>query len=123
MYDDLNSELFDTVADLFEATGDQLLQEGILRDVPLIGTVVGIARVVGTISDRIFLLKVKKFIFSLSKLSDVEKDDFSEQMDKDEKLRSKVGETVVLLLDRSDDLEKVEILAKIFSVYIKNRIL
>ena len=43
---------------------------------------------------------------------------FYDRMQQDEKQRKKVGEVVALILDRLDDLDKAEILAKVFGAFI-----
>ena len=51
-----------------------------------------------------------------------EKKKFLKKLDANPKFRRKVGETLVLLLDRLDDMEKPELVGKLFKAYMLGRI-
>jgi hypothetical protein len=119
MTEQLGDKVVDTSVELLEALGDQFFDDGLLKDIPILGTAVNIARLGKSITDRIFLAKVSKFIVSLSEVEEIEKQKFYGQLESDQRLRKKTGEVIVLILDRFDDLEKSEILAKVFISHIK----
>ena len=48
--------------------------------------------------------------------------EFNEQMNNDPELHAKVGERVLLLLERMDDMEKADWLARAFKYYMKSTI-
>jgi hypothetical protein len=119
MKEQLGDKVVDTSVELLEALGDQFVDNSLLKDIPILGTAVNIARLGKSITDRIFLAKVSKFIFSLSEVEEIEKQKFYGQLESDQRRRKKTGEVIVLILDRFDDLEKSEILAKVFISHIK----
>jgi hypothetical protein len=120
--DELGNQALDLGAELLELVGDQLLDDGLLRDIPILSTAIQVARLGRTITDRIFLTKVKRFLFALNDVTEDDKQKFYERLQADEKLREKTGEVVTLVLDRLDDLGKPEILAKVFAAYVKGQI-
>jgi hypothetical protein len=122
MSDDIKKTAIEIGADILEVAADQLLSDGILKDIPVFGTAVKLAGIGKTINDRIFLAKVHKFIFALPKIDQNQRRMFAHNMSVDEKLRQKLGETIILILDRFEDLEKPEILAKIFAALINEKI-
>lgn len=120
MTDQLGNQVIDTSVEFFEAIGDQFFEDSLFKDIPILSTAVNMARLGKTITDRIFLKKVAKFLVSLSNIKEKERKKFYSKLETDQKLRDKTGEVLVLILDRLDDLEKPEILAKIFMAYIND---
>jgi hypothetical protein len=120
MTDQLGDQVIDTSIEIFEAIGDQFFEDSLFKDIPILGTAVNVAKLGKTITDRIFLRKVANFLVSLSNIKETERKKFYSKLETDQKLRDKTGEVLVLILDRFDDLEKPEILSKIFMAYIKD---
>jgi hypothetical protein len=61
--------LTELAADLAEVGLDQLLQEGVLRDIPVLGTLVGLYRTVGIVRDRLFATKVQSLEIVVRRLA------------------------------------------------------
>jgi len=118
MTEQLGDQVFDTSVELLEALGDQVFDDGLLKDIPILGTAVNLARLRKTIADRLFLKKVEKFLVSLSEVEETKKQKFYDRLETDQRLREKTGEVIVLILNRFDDLEKPEILARVFRSYM-----
>lgn len=118
----LEDETIDVLAENFEVVADRVLAHGLLRDLPMLATFVGVARIGMTIRDRLFIAKVSKFLFAPTAATQEDERRFCEQLGRDKKLRKKTGEVIVLLLDRFDDLEKPQILANLFAALMKGKI-
>jgi len=117
-----NQEDIKTIIEgLTEAVLDQLIDDPFVKDIPLIGTAVSIARLGKSISDRIFIAKVKKFLLSVS-VSQEEKEEFFRKLNSDEKLKSEAAEACLFIINRSDNSEKLSITGYLFQAFIKNRI-
>lgn len=113
-------DLADTLTDLAEAGLDQLFDDGVLRDIPILGTLARLRKTVGAIRDFIFVRKVVRFLIRLGRVPDSEREAFVAQLGT--KLeRRRLGETLVLLLDRLDDMDKPEMLARLFAAHVKGR--
>lgn len=115
-------ELLDAVLGAAEAGFDTLLEQDVLREVPVLQSLVGIARAGSRIRDRLFARKLCRFLFELDAISDDERRNFAEQMEEDKSLRERVGTNVLLCLERLDDIEKPELLAAAFRAYIRQKI-
>lgn len=116
-----DSEAKNVVVDWAEF-GLKGLTEGVLKDAPMLKTVVSICSVSRTIRDHIFVRKVWDFLRACPKFNDLEKLGFvREHLDDPEKAH-KLGSAIVLILDKLDDLEKTKMLAKIFAALVRKHI-
>ncbi len=105
-----------------EFTIDQLLEDGIFKNVPWVGWIFKARSVYTSISDRILLTKILRFLVSLRTTSHEEKQNFIKKIEADKKFRNQVGSKLLLIIDRLNDFEKVDILSVIFSAYLNNEI-
>ena len=108
--------------DIAEVAFDAMLEDGILKDLPIIGTIVKVFKGVMDIRDRIFVAKVAKFLFRLSNIPLKHRQSFEEKMRGDSRLKRKVGVTLLLLIDRLDDIDKPDFVAKCFGAYLSDSI-
>lgn len=108
--------------ELGELALDRLLDEGQWRDVPALGTVVGILKTAGNVRDALFFRKVAEFFKACPKFSQEEKEAFMREHAQDREKAKRLGDTLVLLLERHDDLDKPELLAKVFAAYVREQI-
>ena len=111
----------DGLANLAEAGIDQLLQEGFLRDVPILGSVVGVIRAAGAVRGLLLAKKLGRFLLSLQTVPQAERQAFHDSLNTREE-RRKVGEGLLLLLDRLDDMEKPELVARLFRALMRGTI-
>lgn len=121
LLDTLKDENIENVCkDFSELAIDALLTDGILREIPVINSVVGLAKAGFSVRDRLFIEKVIRFINPLGKYSETERKEFLEALD--EKELKKAIQSAVLYLERLDSLEKPEMLGKAFESYMKGQI-
>jgi hypothetical protein len=116
-----SADLQTGVADLAEAGIDQLLQDGFLRDVPLLGTLLGVLRTAGGIRDLLLAKKLGRFLFALRRVSPHDREVFCDSLVTSAE-RRRVGEALLLLLDRLDDMEKPELLARVFRAVVRGHL-
>lgn len=88
----------DIAGDVSELALDAVLDEGVLRDVPVFGWFIKGYHVFTTIKDRIFLKKLALFLEGTSAEGHCSKDLQDELSDAS--FCQKVGESLILLLDR-----------------------
>ncbi len=115
-------ELNNLALDLSEVGLDLFLDEGFIKDLPVVGTIVQLFKTGLDIRDRIFLAKVALFLFRLKEVPSKDRHSFEQKVINDAKYKKKVGLALVLILERLDDLEKPDMIAKCFSNYISNKI-
>jgi hypothetical protein len=117
-----SSEAKDLTVDWVELGLDCLFEEGVLKDAPMLGTVVKICAISKTIRDRLFVRKVLELLRACPKFSDPEKLGFIQEHLNDPEKAKKLSNAIVLILDRLDDLEKTAMLAKIFAALVRKHI-
>lgn len=118
----ISSTLVSAGMDITEIGLDKLLDDNFLKELPFIKTIFGIANGVINIRDKIFMAKVAKFLLSLHNISEHDRESFQKKISGDKKFKRKLGGDLMFLLDRLNDLEKPEILAKIFTYFLKEKV-
>ncbi len=118
----VDANLASIATDVAELGLDTLLDEGFLKDLPAIGLIIKSLHFTKNIKDRLFVAKVAKFLMALKDTSEKDKNLFRKRISKDLAFKKKVGETLLLILDRLDDLNKPEIVARVFQAFMANKI-
>ncbi|PRR76610.1 hypothetical protein [Clostridium thermopalmarium] len=114
----LGTDFADISKELMEVGIDSLLEDGILKNIPIIGALSSIYKAGISIRDRYFVRKILKFLCSLEDTSlDERKKFLSKHSD-----ISQLGEKLIFILDRLDDLEKPKLIANLFKKYMYNEI-
>jgi hypothetical protein len=110
----LDSEhLGSILRDFAEVVLDSLVKEGLLRDIPVVSTLDNLRKTYGAITQQLITNKIKKFWEELSNLSSEERREFVEWMNQNPKQKAVVGETLLLLIDCEDSVEKPLIIARL----------
>ena len=109
---------FEIVADLAEVGLDQAFVDGFLRDIPFIGAAYKIALLGKSISDRIFVTKLARFLRVLEDMPKEKIEEFCRNVDEGGVSLRCLGEAVILAINRIDDMDKLPILGRIFRAYV-----
>jgi len=104
------SDLTKVSLDMIEVAVDSILENGVLKDIPVIGSIVGLYKGFIGIREVIFIKKVATFLSALSDIPAQEREDMFVKLEKDGKKRQDVGEAVLLILDQVDDYQKARLL-------------
>lgn len=112
-----SSSLRDLTADLAEVTIDQLIEAGPFRDIPILGTLVKAKASIGLVRDYVFMKKVAKFLMGLAEIPEEQRRTFMQRVASRGETK-KLGEVLLILLDRLDDFDKPALLAKVFRAYL-----
>lgn len=113
-----DSELQSVVVDGMEVTLDAVLSEGPLRDVPIISTLVGVAKTGHRVSEELFLRKLVRFLQGIEGVPLRERRKLSGRPDDLHDL----GEDLLLAIERLDRVQKPRILARFFAAYVQGEI-
>ncbi|MDL1989036.1 MAG: hypothetical protein LWX08_15625, partial [Deltaproteobacteria bacterium] len=113
-----NSDLQNVTISIAEVFTDSLMEDGIAKDIPIIGTVIGLGKTAIGIKESLFLKKVIYFISELKNISSTKRHEMIDKIDKSGKFRTKVGEKLLYIIDKCDDHEKSQIIARLFSAFL-----
>jgi len=116
------SDLANINIDLAEVTLDSLMNNGILKDLPIISSLVGITKFGLRTRELLLLRKILKFLTQLDSTTIEERQRFIANVETKETYNKKVGLALILILDKLEDLEKPEIIGKILAANIKGAI-
>lgn len=101
---------------------DTLLESGVIKDIPLVNTVVGIFGAVGSVRDHLFANKLIRFMSQLSEVPQKKRIEMIDKLNEDSKFSGKVGAVLIEILDRMESERKPELSAKCFAAFAKNEI-
>ena len=108
-----------TLVELGEVVFDSQLDDGILKDIPVLGTLIKLKNFGLSVSDYMLVKKLQKFVFALNQVPKAERDKFFTNLDKSDNHKSKVNDNLVLLINASDDIDKPAMLGKVFGKYVE----
>ena len=111
-----DSELSDVASDLAETSLDTLIEDGIFRDIPIIGTLVGVWRSGVSVRDELFLRKLTTFLIDLGKIPTDERRDVIQSLS-NPATQENIGEKLIGLLDRFESTVKAQLLGRAFARY------
>lgn len=129
--DQLSSSFEETLKDtdlqnvsigLAEVLTDSILKDGLLRDLPVIGTVVGLGKSTIKITDVLFLKKIISFLSELEKISVKDRKVMIDRIKSSEKYKIKVGEKLLYIIDKCDDYENAKYVSMLFAGYLEGDI-
>lgn len=113
---------FDIFSDAGEIILDDAMTDGVLKDIPILGTIVKLYKSGVGIKGYIFVKKLNKFLTALKDVPEKQREDFLNRINLDTAFKKKVGESLILILDRLDNLDKSDYIAKAFKAYMEERI-
>ena len=108
--------------DAIEQSLDSFLEEGPLKEIPIIKYALAAYRAPGQIRDLLLAKKITRFLGSLSDVPEDERREFVEKLDEKPGFHREVGEHLLLTIDRLDNMGKPELLAGVFRAYISGEI-
>lgn len=114
----MNENLGNILADNAEVILDNLIENEILKEIPVIGTSINIIKGITNIRDVGYLNKLKAFMNQLGKIDDDKKQRLISESKKDEKRRAKFGNAIFTAIEQSDSLVKVKYLAIAFEGFL-----
>ena len=117
-----NREGIELSSEILEFSIDQALDDGLLKDIPIVGWISKGLSLSKSISDRIFYHKVVRFLIALKKESKHDSESFRQKILEDKKYNRRVGEHLILILDKMEDFDKPELTAQVFSCFLSGDI-
>lgn len=107
--------------DITELSIDALLEDGTLKDIPVVGWVFSLAKMGFSVSDRIYCKKILCFLDGLEDVNQADRHTFIRELE-DEDEQRKSGERLLMMLNKYDDFKKATYLGKLYSMKLKKKI-
>lgn len=107
-------------AEIVEFTIDQIIDDGILKDIPIVGWIAKGLSVSRSISDRILFHKIIRFLVALDENNEGSRENFCKRINDDPAFKKRVGEHLLILLNKIDTIDKASFLAKCFAYFLTN---
>ena len=112
-------DLGDLAAEYAELGLDSILDEGLVKDIPIVRTLVSIAKIGANIRDRLYVRKIIDFLVQVGNTTQEQRQAFVDKNCVDTK---KFEEAVLLILEQADNMEKSALIGKIFKACILGKI-
>lgn len=123
MENTLNNEGFtSTAAEALDILLDQVIDDGVLRDIPIVGWMINAAKAAIDVRDRLYIRKLLKFILSTDGASDKERQRFFSELSKHQEAKDRLFEKILMTMERLDDVKKAEYVGKAFMHLVKGDI-
>ncbi|AZQ59735.1 hypothetical protein EJ994_13360 [Maribacter sp. MJ134] len=108
--------------DLAESVVDLALDDGLLRDIPLIGSIVGLSKGYFTIKDRLLTKKLLYFLTELQTIPLEERQKQIKKINSSEKYESSVGDKLLFVIDKAEDSRIASLIGKLFRLNILSKL-
>jgi transcriptional regulator NrdR family protein len=117
-----NNDLSIINEDLLEFGLDFFLEEGVLRDLPVIGAISGVYKFGKSIHTAHFTKKIVNFLFELKSTTIEERNEFVKKVEEESGYVENVGEQLILIIEKTDNFYKAKLLGKLLTASVKNHI-
>lgn len=122
--DSISSEVSANATNLLEIGIDALMDDGILKEIPVVSAVVGVYKIGHSIRELHYIKKLTAFVLALNNGTANEKDKefYQKALSESKKSRAKEIEHILILLERYIHIDQAEMLAKLYLAYLKESI-
>jgi len=117
-----DSSLKEVSVSLGEIALDCFAEPGVIRDVPMIGSLLGLGKAALSVRDRLFMRKLGSFLHQLEPSSDKDRQSLIQRVNQSEEDTSYVGEKILHLVERSEDKQVAENLGRLFKKFLEREI-
>jgi len=116
------SKIPEVLRDVAEMGIDAALQEGVIREIPILKWITGLHSALVAVRDYFLLKKVIRFLNDLNELPQAEREDLITRIDEDDDFADRIAESLIQYLDRYDHIDNAGLLTKVFCAYGKGQI-
>ncbi len=117
-----NDDLPARLEDLGEFAVDRVISDGALRELPLVGIIVGIAKTGLAFRDYCFMKKILQFFVEMGTMDALERSRLVVRLEADSAFGRRAGEHIIALIDRLDDAPKTKLVARAFAAYAREQV-
>ena len=122
--DSLKEDAVTCISDLTEVGLDAIIEDGILKDIPLLSTAIAIYKIGNNIKDRHNLKKLIMFLNEINNgiVNEEKRLKYQQKFQSNEDFRNQEIEYLLILIDRYISYDKPKMLAKLYLAYLDNAI-
>jgi len=113
------AELVDINSDIIEYGIDEVMSDGILKEIPIVSLLNSGYKIQKTIRTGLFIKRIIKFLFELSDTTPEEREQYVNRINSEDKFVNQVGEQLIMIIEKIDDYEKAHIIGRLFRASIK----
>ena len=117
-----SEELQNVTTEVMEVVLDSVLEDGVLKELPVIGGIFGIRKGYLSIQDALFTRKLFSFLYQLKGIPDNKRKEEIEKINQSNEYRMKVGEKILYIIDKSKDHEKARLQGVLFGAFLNKDI-
>lgn len=117
-----DSDLKSIGMDYGEIALDALTDSELLKQIPVLGTLQKAYGIAGNISNHLFAKKLLRFLNEFSDISAKDRREMISKLVVNTEERQRIGETLMLILDKLNDMKKPTLLARAFRAFLENKI-
>jgi hypothetical protein len=114
--------LLEAALENLEAVIDPVINNDIVKSIPVIGTAFKVIKGASDIRDRMFAAKLTTFLLTTEKVTPQAKEEMRQRIASSPDEAKKVGQALMLVLDKITALEKAEMMAYIFIAHTLGQI-
>lgn len=108
----------DITVDNYEKILDELIENPILKEVPVIKNIIAIFKTGKNFREYFFLKKIESFLFELNNMPQEKIEHFKDNIKNDTNL----GLKIIQFLERFDEVEKASLIGKLFILFLNKKI-
>jgi hypothetical protein len=108
-----SDHLSEIAVEAYEAVFDMVLEEGFIQNIPIFGSLYKGGKALLSIKDQYFVKKVFRFLCEIKDVAVEKRLEFIRELEEESDVAQSAGETLVMLIDRLDNLEKPIILGRL----------
>lgn len=123
--DSLKEESISCVSEYVEMGLDAVMEDGILKDIPIVSTAIALYKIGSSLKERHNLKKLLVFLNELNNriLDEQKRKEYQQKFQSNEKFRNQEIEYLLVLIDRYISYDKPQMLAKLYLAYLEGSII
>lgn len=124
MSQSITEECSELVSSIAEVTLDSVLEDGLLKDIPIIASAISVYKLGASLRERHELMKLYYFVklFNNGMQDEEQREKYILNFQNDQKIRNKELAYLMVVLDKYINLDKPQMLAKIYLSYLNGEI-
>lgn len=121
MLQTIMQDSLESMTDIAEFSIDQVFSEGLLKDIPILNTIVGVRKCLNNVHDAFFVKKLVAFLLPIKDVDASKRREAINRWETNDRFRGNVGEALVGMIERCDDSFKAICLSKLFYELVLKR--